>query len=312
MPLKKLITSLTLLFAAGSALAQSPLAPYVEHEKRLRAAQQTAPLTSELFGDSVSLYNGSTEFQVTDVDVPGNNSLPVRLSRRFKVESMKEVEPLGGFGVWDIDVPYMYGTFDARYLWNVSSNGASRRCSQDWRPKTNHPVTLREIWHGNMMHIPGRGDVEVLASNLPSPSDGHTYTRAASGFFRFRCKDATENGYPGEGFIAVDTAGTRYTFDVGIERGAGVVKMPGLNVGRRKVFLMASHVEDRFGNWVKYSYSGSQLVSISSSDGRHIGISWSDGTIAEVTSHGRVWRYAYDARTGNIGTLQVAEVGDAA
>jgi hypothetical protein len=206
--------------------AQSQLAPYVEHDKRLRAAQEVAPLKSELFGDSISLYNGAVEFAVTDIDLPGNNALPVQLRRRFKVESMKEVEPLGGFGVWDLDVPHMYGTFHAAYKWDTGANGEAGRCSENWLPNVNSPFILREVWHGNMMHIPGSGDVEVLVSNLPAPSDGHTYTRAARGFYRFRCTSHTANGYPGEGFIAVDTSGTQYTFNVGVERGAPCPSLP--------------------------------------------------------------------------------------
>lgn len=76
------------------------------HIKRIRATEMAMPLGGDLFGDKVSLYNGSTVFSVTDIDLPGNHSLPVRLSRRFKVESKKQVENLGGFGAWDIDVPF--------------------------------------------------------------------------------------------------------------------------------------------------------------------------------------------------------------
>lgn len=300
------VTGILWLLLSEKAIAQSPLAPYVEHEKRLRSAQEVAPLKSELFGDNISLYNGSVEFAVTDIDLPGNNALSVQLRRRFKVESMKEVEPLGGFGVWDLDVPYMYGTFDALYKWNTSGNGVTGRCSQNWLPEVHSPFTLREVWHGNMMHMPGGGDVEVLVSNLPAPSDGHTYTRAASSFYRFRCKATTANGYPGEGFIAVDTSGTKYTFDVGAERGAGVMKMPGAALARTKVFLLASRVEDRFGNWVNYTYSGDKLMAITASDGRSITLVWSGNTIIKASANGRDWNYAYTGGTGAIGLSRFA------
>src|SRR5688572_27498669 len=129
------LRTLALLCACTSALAQSPLMPPVEYEKRIRATEMVTALSSGLFGDSVSLYNGSTEFAVTDIDIPGNSSLPVRLSRRFKVEAKKEVVNLGGFGAWDIDVPYVYGTFPANTQWNEGSRPTDNRCSNNWLPK---------------------------------------------------------------------------------------------------------------------------------------------------------------------------------
>lgn len=286
--------------ACGTVHAQSALAPYVEHEKRLRAAQEVAPLKSDLFGDSISLYNGAVEFAVTDIDLPGNNGLPVQLRRRFKVETTKEVEPLGGFGVWELDVPYLYGTFASAYKWTTSANGVVGRCSENWLPKVNPPFTLKEIWHGNMMHMPGAGDTEVLVSSIPAPSDGQTYTRAASDFYRFRCKSTTANGYPGEGFIAVDKSGTKYTFDVGTERGAGAMQMPGAASGRTKVYLLVSRIEDRFGNWVNYTYAGDRLTAITASDGRSITIEWSGRTIVKASANGRDWFYTYSGDTGYV------------
>lgn len=301
---------LWLAAGCGVARAQSDLAPYVEHEKRLSASQMVSPLSSDLFGDNISLYNGATEFAVTDIDLPGNNGLPVQLRRRFKVESLKEVEPLGGFGAWDLDVPYMYGTFDGVYKWNEGAPGGTTRCSQNWVPKTQSPFSLREIWHGNFMHLPGQGDREVVRNTGAVPNDGQTYTRAASDFYRFRCKSTTTNGYPGEGFIAVDTNGTKYTFDVGIERGAGVMKMPFATRGRVKVFLMASRIEDRFGNWVNYQYTGDKLTAINASDGRAISIAWNGNTIASATENGRTWTYGYTGGGGAMGLGRYPLVSD--
>jgi len=138
-----------LLCLSGPLLAQTPIRPYEEYSKRLRDQEQVAPLKSDLFGDSVSLYNGSTEFVVTDIDIPGNNQLPVRLQRRFRVESKKESETFGGFGAWDIEVPHMAGTFDAVFKWNIGANSTLvNRCSQLWHPKAVAPIEVRDIWSG--------------------------------------------------------------------------------------------------------------------------------------------------------------------
>jgi len=51
-----------------TALAPQPvhaadaLEPYEEYGKHLRAAREVAPLSDNVFGDQVSLYNGATTF----------------------------------------------------------------------------------------------------------------------------------------------------------------------------------------------------------------------------------------------------------
>lgn len=83
------LSGLALITVCGSAVAESPITPYTEYHKRIRTAESVSPLTSELFGESVNLSSGSTEFVVTDIDVPGNDSLPVRLQRRLSIQSFK-------------------------------------------------------------------------------------------------------------------------------------------------------------------------------------------------------------------------------
>lgn len=112
--------------SANDAAAQDSAGrmPWQEYNERIRATELVAPLTSEIFGEQISLYDGSTEFAVTDVSIPGNSGLPVELRRRFKVESKKEMEFFGGFGEWDLDVPYLFGVFTAAWKWN---EGATER-----------------------------------------------------------------------------------------------------------------------------------------------------------------------------------------
>lgn len=299
-----------LLCVCGPLWAQSPLMPPVEYEKRIRATEMVTALSSDLFGDSVSLYNGSTEFAATDIDIPGNSAPPVRLSRRFKVEAKKEVVNLGGFGAWDIDVPYVYGTFPASTQWNEGSRPADNRCSDNWLPKVPFNHRLRDIWQGNFVHLPGSGDQEMLVlgtTGNPVPSDGQTYTRSTRDGMRFRCVANGVNNYPGEAFVGVDTSGTKYFFNTMAYRGAGAMKgtrtRPGF--GRMKVYLMATRVEDRFGNGVNYNYGGAQggqLLSIVADDGRRIDLEYDSGaTVQRARANGRVWQYAYTGGGGALG-----------
>lgn len=42
--------------------------PFEDYHKRVRSAEMVTPLGSDVFGDSTSLYNGSTGFTVVDID----------------------------------------------------------------------------------------------------------------------------------------------------------------------------------------------------------------------------------------------------
>lgn len=304
------LSALTLLCACGPLWAQSPLMPPVEYEKRIRATEMVTALSSDLFGDNVSLYNGSTEFAITDIDIPGNSALPVQLRRRFKVEAKKQVEPLGGFGAWDIEVPYLYGVFPANTQWNEGSRPTDGRCSNNWLPKVPFNHRLQDIWYGNFVHLPGTGDQEMLVLSTTGnavPSDGQVYTRSTRDGFRLRCVANGVNNYPGEAFIGVDTRGTKYFFNTMAYRGAGSMKGTRTRpaFGRMKVYLMATRVEDRFGNGVNYNYGGAQggqLLSIVADDGRRIDLEYDGGvTIQRARANGRVWQYGYTGGGGALG-----------
>ena len=141
-------------------------------------------------------------------------------------------------------------------------------------------------------------------AKLPLPSDGYVYTAGTRNFDRIRCKPNTANGFPGEGFIVKTAGGLIYTLDVGFARDAGVIeKGTGSwedptdtdKVGRIRVYLVASRIEDRFGNWVSYQWSGDKLVAITASDGRSISLAWTGPNVQSVTANSRTWHYSYTA-----------------
>ncbi|WP_423162668.1 hypothetical protein [Stenotrophomonas maltophilia] len=77
------VAVLVLCVGAGTV---SAVQPYQENRKLIESAQNLTALKDDLFGESVSLYNGKTAFAVTDVSLPGNNALPVQMRRRSSVE----------------------------------------------------------------------------------------------------------------------------------------------------------------------------------------------------------------------------------
>jgi YD repeat-containing protein len=286
---------------------EAPLLPYQEYAKRVKSAQTTSPLSSDLFGENISLYNGATEFSATDIDVPGNNGLPVRLSRTYTVQTKRDSEVLGGFGSWDLDVPYIHGTFIDG--WGPTEGGTGR-CSQFGRPlpPEGSIFDVSDFWSGTKLHLPGQGDMEILrlaaAHPVPTSPPGATFLLGTKALHRIRCKPNTDNGFPGEGFIVVDTSGTTYTFDVGLQRFAGMMEKQGSQsdqnerLGRTEVYLMVRLIEDRFGNTVTYQWNGNQLTSITASDGRSIALAWDGRHIVSATAADRTWHYHYADPTG--------------
>ncbi|MDR6672031.1 hypothetical protein [Xanthomonas sp. 1678] len=81
----RLVIGMVLLCLSARTHASDNLGPYEEYEKKIKASQVVGPLKGDIFGESISLYNMSVSFYATDVDVPGNNGLPVEVGREFKV-----------------------------------------------------------------------------------------------------------------------------------------------------------------------------------------------------------------------------------
>ena len=309
---------LGMLLGATALPSHAQVEPYEEFGKHLREAQEVTPLTSTLFGDKVSLYNGATEFDVTDIDLPGNSSLPVRFGRQFVVEDRRlPTGHIAGMGDWDLDVPYLDGVFTQENGWEVqgyNNTGTYSRCSfttgpYNYLPDVEVYAPVVSIWDGNLMHIPGKADEDLLAtpgSQLPAVADGNSYPWITKSFYRAMCGASTANGYPGESFIVVSPDGVRYTFNwalvnptsgvivqIPAPQGTGTVKT---GFSRSRVFLLATQVTDRFGNWVNYTYNAaSQLTKIAANDGREIDITWSGNSVQTATAGTRTWTYGYGA-----------------
>lgn len=103
---------------------------HTEYGKTISSARSIQAYGSDIFGDWVNLYTGSTEFIITDVSLRGNNALPVSVGRHYKVEDKVGVYPRGGiptteqqFSDWSLDIPYLTGIFP-QWNWVGKSNRA--------------------------------------------------------------------------------------------------------------------------------------------------------------------------------------------
>jgi YD repeat-containing protein len=296
--------------------------PYLEYRKHVEAAQNISPLDSGLFGEQVSLYNGNTSFSVTDIDIPGNGTLPVRLSRRYAVDLQPQNEYSGydsllrGMGSWDIDVPYMAGTYDV-------DAGPALRCNGAYIPPLTTSLVFRraEVWQGISINVPGRGNTSAMGvqASAPQPTVGGPYKLTTSERDVFDCIPM-KAGFTGQGFRMTTANGDRYYFDVATTRTAARLfewmytssidpPLP-VFIDRDRLYLLASKIEDRFGNTVEFQYnSNGHPTRIWANDGREINLAYTDGRLTTATSHGRTWTYQYPSGASGLAAplLQVTQ-----
>lgn len=295
------------------ALLATARLPWEDYDKFLQSRKALTSHGPELFGDSVNLYNGALSFSVTDIDLPGNSSLPVALIRSFSVGAYPLGKPMdGAFGDWDIDLPRIEGIY--------GSTWSSTRCSQ---PKPGTAIggsagfSADEYWQGLQAQMPGGGELLVADTATPKPTNGKTYAFVTAGLTYVRCIDlpATSNA-TGEGFEALTADGTTYTFEHMAQTHETPLASPS-NIGsgsgqlvRKRNAMYVTRIKDRFGHSVDFTYVPGQaatspvrLHSITASDGRSITLTYASGRIATATAHGRTWSYSYDVPTLQNGSL---------
>ncbi len=300
------ISSLFLVtLVSGVAHAQQAIQPYQEYDKKLRSSELVGALTSDLFGDAVNPYDQSGFFTQTDIDLPGNSTLPVTLTRRLSVRPVTAYvappENFGGAADWNIDVPYISGVFDSSYGWTYNHQGKKApRCSAQFIPRADSPMRVGDIWSGYIVNLPGEGARSLVAD--PSPSLRPTSRQGAGWNWSTNAMDTisclpTVAGLDGEGFILQTTSGIKYTFNVATTRFAGNMSAADATKSRTEIYLLASRIEDRHGNSVDFTYDGDgHPTRISASDGRLITLSYAGGRLQSASANGRTWNYGYTAR----------------
>ncbi len=299
------------------------------YEKRIASKQSVVALGSDLFGESVNLQNGGLSFTVTDVDLPGNNALPVRFTRSYSVRNSREElfnDPLAD---WTVQVPRLSGRFATDWLAGDSTERCSNTIDLPKVPAYNAAhFSLSSFWQGVQLDLPGGGG-ELLVSapgiSKPAPVEGQPYRwTTTDGQTHLRCISSIRNG-PGEGFVAVTPDGTQYTFDWMAQRPDTGLYVPGKDPAGaqdpqgplvvRENSLYATRVTDRFGNWVSYTYTNgsnvpnawnepARLTQIVANDGRQIDIEYTDARFplrisavkagSTTTPKTKTWSYSYD------------------
>ena len=283
-----------------------------EYAKKIDAAKNINHLTSSSFGNVTDDSTGQTVFSTIDVDLPGNSKLPVQFGRRLPISLRFFDQELTGLGNWDVEVPYIEGTFSQLYGWTMGNATAPyrySRCSHTGAPAVEGGTfNAYEVFHGYNMHVPGVLDDSLLIDTTAyaDPTDGKVYPWILKSMDRVGCLPSLKNGHPGEGFLLLTADGTRYFFDFMIERKAptlhkgpkectefsSVSNCPNLSLRRKRMFLLATRIEDRFGNYVNYQYDSlGRPTSIAANDGRIITAVYSANSVS-VSANGRSWLYS--------------------
>jgi YD repeat-containing protein len=316
------LASAAIALAGQSADAQGVRDLYADYDTQMPGSDHGGAPGPIAFGDQTDLYSGSTSFLVTDVSLPGNSDLPVAVQRSLEAsDSGLSVLSYGfpdTFLKWTrFEVPNLSGIY-ASGGW-VSANGynsSQQRCSvtsgppeiKVGKPGTEDSFSGNDYWHGNYLNLPGTGGQLLLTTppgSPPPPTDGATYYWTTKDHWQFSCLPTTANGVTGEGFLARSPDGKKYWFNwlVKWRQVSTLRKYSGFGdemvLPRHEYRLLVTRVEDRFGNWVNYTYSGKDLSSITSSDGRQLTLTYAapGGSVTSVSDGARTWTYDYSSGT---------------
>jgi YD repeat-containing protein len=328
--------------------AQSTATPEQEYKKLIKVNEDIQPLGDTPFGERISLYDGSLSFSQTDVTLTGTGPT-ITVGRDFTFHGVEDRPDLQyrAFGDWDLQLPQIF-TVTANQNnvrgWQVAAGNPNAICSSfgeppsvaapvgdseraDWEPQT--------WWQGYQLRMPGQASQDLLSrttANTATPSvNGLTYPIVTKANWVVGCLPQAANDATLEGFLAIGPDGTKYWLDHIAYRYMPTLTRP-LNSGpntlvsgvhifasaedllqRREGRMLVTRVEDRFGNWVTYSYSGDDVTDIAASDGRHVTIAYENdadtGTsshrISTVTVQGgssgtRTWTYVYVKSATNL------------
>lgn len=309
----------------GSAAIASNLSTHYSYEGKLDQARKFGALDESLFGDQVSLQDGTVVFRQVDVSVPTNSGMRVAVGRKMRppesrLESWDRKFNVFGYG-WQLDIPSMSGIYDTREGWTGGNVGEGRCSGSNFAPRERvgpWPYYYKQLvyaymyWNGITIDIPGVGEDKLLqkSSDVAAPTDGRAYPGATRSNWRISCLPSIKNG-SGEGFLVSLPDGTKYYFDwMATQNATDLTDNDSINsdgdgydawhllAPLTKHYLYVSKVVDRFGNHVTYNYDvnfPNRLTSIVSSDGARVDLRYdvNTGLVSQVVAGARTWTYTY-------------------
>ncbi|MGH8165762.1 MAG: hypothetical protein ACREQ1_00905, partial [Woeseiaceae bacterium] len=241
-----------------------------ENLSKFKLSSDLTAETTELLGEHIDLNTGSISFEQIDVLLPGNSELEVAIRRTFKGKSQFGWLDVHPFENWMLDIPYIHtnqvNSTSARSTYS-GPWGFGQECTRDlvsgiatWQGNS---YTQDMWWTGDTLHVPGKVHDKLLMNNGTGVITTGNYPKVAASNWRVSCIERFEGGVKvGEGFVVESPDGLTYTFNK-LKR---VQTLWADILPRYDSYMLVTQVEDRFGNYVNYNYSGTKLISIIAND----------------------------------------------
>ncbi|MUV14269.1 hypothetical protein [Noviluteimonas gilva] len=290
--------------------------PQMEYGKTIKDYQSVSAAGDSPFGESINPITGELSFSQADIVLEGTGPAIV-LTRTTKTQQQDKSYDSPVFGDWDLSIPRIETMLrddpktqkPAGENWRVGIANTQQRCTRFDAPN----LAMDEWWHGYDF-VTEDGARQLLLKRAVENTAPKPTMRDAAGapmvfpaltlsHWQIGCLPNTANGEAGEAYLAVSPDGTKYSLDylVQADTSAVIEDDPDANrIHRKFATMFATRIEDRFGNWVRYHYTGKQLTQITAKDGRSVRLTWGTEypvvtaiTVMPGTASERTWRYSY-------------------
>lgn len=236
--------------------------------------------------ESIDTFTGALTLTHTDLLVPGNGGLDIKIQRSYNSNSVYDPTPLD-----TVSLPY------PTMLADRSPYGVG------W---TMHFGRLLGFGNGLLCNDNGTNNLDNGILELPDGSQHILFRNATASSSYYITKDQWVGSCGSGGMVIISPEGVKYYMNQ-------VLSWISPS-GTTEYVWYTTRIEDRNGNWIAISYdtsaaSGVQPVfnQITSSDGRNVSFSYSDSTgrtrilLRSISASGQTWVYNYTPITGDVG-----------
>lgn len=295
-----------------------------EYMKRLKIYQTVQPVGDTPFGEQINLYTGELTFNQSDVVLEGTGPTISLVRGKQSAQTSESVQRPAAAGSWQLSIPRIETlTATGWTVGKADDPNRYARCTHFDRPHSDKLLNI-EWWNGMEMMLEDGSQQSILKrapQNTAQPAmnlngQAVVFPAVTQQNWQVGCLPNTSNGQPGEGFLVVSPEGTKYWFDrlyyEPVETIYEYVFDVILKQHRALATMYVTRIEDRFGNYVTYQYTGDKLSSITASDGRSVSLQWRvDSPVVDTITvqpgpKQRVWRYEYsqaDALQANLSAV---------